>query len=1518
MINFSDDTSQPFSAADVRGVLLTNTDSVAAFYNETSWGQLTITGDVYGWYTLADTSATCDKFTWASQADAAAASAGVDLSAYDYVHMYFPMSSACMAGLGEMSGRRSWINDYYGTLTAAHELGHNLGFQHAMAYNCTSNGLPVAIAPDVGTCLIQPYGDPSSLMGGGLRDLNLDERDQMGWLATANIRTVTSSGTYSLAPLYPQNSTAVKGIRIPHDSNADLLLEFRQPYGVFDQFDRPSPFVNGVIVRLEFPGIPETFLLDNTASTSTFDDAPLAVGRSFYDPTSSVKVTTVSVTSSGAQAHIDFSPNMSPPSLTAPAVSPKAAKPGAAISVSSTASGPNQIARVSLTVDGALSTPLQATDGVFDGSTEAVSGRIGVPAGQVTSSDTNSCAVLTDHTVRCWGSDRSGQLGDGKDGYGRLSNFPAAVLGINDASAVTVGGTHACAIVAAGGVKCWGWYQGSLGGDVLTPTSIPGLVGATAIAAGDAHTCAIVTDGAVVCWGWNYYGQLGDGTTTDSATPVQVSGLSGATAISASNEQTCAIVAGGSVECWGWNYYGQLGDGTTTDSSTPVAVKDISGALVLSAGDYSTCALLSHGVVKCWGSNSDGQLGNGTTADSATPVTVAGLGTAATAVGVGGFQTCALISGGSVRCWGSNQDGELGDGTFVSSLTPVAVAGLTDAVSISLGQRHGCALRSGGTAMCWGANSLFGQLGDGSQTTSGVPVPVSGIWALGVGTHQICIRAMDEYATTTPAPGSCGSLVVANKPAAPDGVSAARGNKLAVVQWNPASDGGSPVTSYAVSSDPDARTCTTTGATNCTVTGLTNGTPYTFKVTATNLVGTGPASTASLSVTPAPVPDAPKGMIATRGNASATVTWTAPANNGSPISLYTVTSAPGGKKCTSALALSCSVSGLANGTSYTFTVTATNAIGTGVSSLPSNAVTPAAAPGAPTGVKALAYDASALVSWSAPAANGSAITGYTVASSPGGKSCTTTGALSCTVPGLVNGTPYTFTVKATNGVGTGSASAPSNTVTPARVPGAPGGVTATGLDLSARVSWSAAAANGSRVTLYTATASPGGRTCTSAGALSCVIDGLTNKVTYSITVKARNSLGTGPASLPVSVTTRAGDSYFALTPSRVVSKLKLQANVASSFQVTGLFATDATRTVPAAATAVTGVLTVSGASSKGWLALTPLPDNAPKTSTINFPANDSRSTGVTVPLSPGGKLSVTYGAPGGKTAYATFDVTGYFVPGTAGSTYVALTPNRILDSRPTAGVHTNTGLTSGLSAGIPKSFQVTGRTSSSATNVPTSAIAVTGTLTVTSQTAAGFMTLEPTGLVTPPTASLYFPKGDNRATGLTAMLGPGGKLSLTYTSSTATATTHVIFDVTGYFAPGAAGAMYVPLTPNRILDDRPAYRNGLAAALKSHTAATFAIANRTPRVGTTNVPMGAVAVTGTLTVTGQTAAGWLALTLSPNNNPITSSLNFPVGDNRATGVTVPITSAGKISITYGATKGATTYAIFDVTGYFVR
>jgi 6-phosphogluconolactonase (cycloisomerase 2 family) len=278
------------------------------------------------------------------------------------------------------------------------------------------------------------------------------------------------------------------------------------------------------------------------------------------------------------------------------------------------------------------------------------------------------------------------------------------------------------------------------------------------------------------------------------------------------------------------------------------------------------------------------------------------------------------------------------------------------------------------------------------------------------------------------------------------------------------------------------------------------------------------------------VPSAPTDVVATPGHGQATVSWTAAADHGSAITGYTVTSSPDAMTCSTQGATQCTVPGLTNGTAYTFTVIATNGVGTSQASDASNSVTPTATvPGAPTGVTATPGDSQVTVSWTAPATTGgSAITGYTVTSSPESKTCTpASGATQCIVTGLTNGTFYSFSVVATNDVGPGPASDPSQPTAPtagATVPSAPTNVTATAGDGQAVVSWTAATVvNGPAVTGYTVTARVGGvvvRNMASGGSsTSATMTMLTNGTTYTFTVTATNPVGDSPASTPSAAVT---------------------------------------------------------------------------------------------------------------------------------------------------------------------------------------------------------------------------------------------------------------------------------------------------------------------------------------------------------------------------------------------------------------
>ena len=342
----------------------------------------------------------------------------------------------------------------------------------------------------------------------------------------------------------------------------------------------------------------------------------------------------------------------------------------------------------------------------------------------------NTCALTSGGGVRCWGANSAGQAGNGTT---TESLVPVDVSGLaSGVSAIATGGYHTCALLSGGGVKCWGVNLfGQLGNSSTTDSNVPvdvsGLAsGVSAISAGFHHTCAISSDGGVTCWGANEFGQLGNGTTANSNVPINAKGLAtGVSAIAAGHEHTCALTWGGRVQCWGSNGSGQLGNGTTTTSSVPVDVSRLAGGVsAIAAGSRHTCALTSGRGIRCWGMNGFGQLGNGTTIDSNTPVDVSGLASGVSAIAAGAEHACVLTLGDAVKCWGSNWAGQLGDGSLTDSLVPGDVASLTSGVSaIAVGYRHTCALLSGGGIKCWGEDA-GGPLGNGSTTGSRVPVDV--------------------------------------------------------------------------------------------------------------------------------------------------------------------------------------------------------------------------------------------------------------------------------------------------------------------------------------------------------------------------------------------------------------------------------------------------------------------------------------------------------------------------------------------------------------------------------------------------------------------------------------------------------------------------------------------------------------------------------------------------------------------------------------------------------------------------
>lgn len=371
-----------------------------------------------------------------------------------------------------------------------------------------------------------------------------------------------------------------------------------------------------------------------------------------------------------------------------------------------------------------------------------------VTAKQVVAGYVSTCAITDAGGVKCWGRNDVGQLGNNSV---EDSGTPVDVIGLNSGvNSIAVGYKHACALTSTGGVKCWGLNRsGQLGNnsttDAKTPVDAVGLTsGVRAITAGWEHTCALMSAGGVKCWGQNGFGQLGNNSTENSKTPVDVATLgSGVSFVVTKGDFTCAITNLGAAKCWGDNASGQLGNNSTSTAKTPVDVATLSSAVSsIAVTTFEACAILTTGVVKCWGGYGENA---GETFGSKTPVEVPALsGKMTTLVGTVN-NLCGITKTSALQCWGSNYAGQLGNGERTNretpKETPAEVIGLGSGVTAaSGGWGHICAIANA-SLKCWGANDS-GQVGNGRMASSALPIPVVGISgdtnAIGGGGFHVC------------------------------------------------------------------------------------------------------------------------------------------------------------------------------------------------------------------------------------------------------------------------------------------------------------------------------------------------------------------------------------------------------------------------------------------------------------------------------------------------------------------------------------------------------------------------------------------------------------------------------------------------------------------------------------------------------------------------------------------------------------------------------------------------------------
>ena len=482
---------------------------------------------------------------------------------------------------------------------------------------------------------------------------------------------------------------------------------------------------------------------------------------------------------------------------------------------------------------------------------------------KVSNGSYHSFGLTSDGRIYAWGRNTSGELGIGTT-LAR-SNVPIAVKTTGtpmDGKVVKqvegggrYEGSHSIALASDGTVYTWGLNQyGQLGNNTTTNSRSPiavqvagtPLAGKTIvqIAAGADHSLALDSDGALYAWGSNAYGQLGNGTTTNSSVPVAVkiagTPLAGKTIvqIAAGANHNMVLTSDGAVYTWGWNYHGQLGNNTKTNSNTIVAVQTISTPIAgkkivkIAAGQGHSLALTDDGMVYAWGRNDTGQLGNNATTDAMLPVAVTVTGTPMSnktivEIASGARHSLAIDSSGKVYAWGRNGSGQLGNNSTVNALTPVAVQAPADKNIIQVSGSgwlgaSSSALASDGTVYSWG-RGFDGQLGDGTNNDSSVPVITT-------------INLVDT-------------------PSTPTHVMAKPGDTTAIISWQaPIVSGGQNITGYVLQYQAVGASSWTTinvaaAATSHTITGLTNDQTYRIRLAAKITAGTGDFSNVVL-VTP--------------------------------------------------------------------------------------------------------------------------------------------------------------------------------------------------------------------------------------------------------------------------------------------------------------------------------------------------------------------------------------------------------------------------------------------------------------------------------------------------------------------------------------------------------------------------------------------------------------------------------------------------------------------------------------------
>ncbi|MFZ4719651.1 MAG: fibronectin type III domain-containing protein [Ilumatobacteraceae bacterium] len=1177
------------------------------------------------------------------------------------------------------------------------------------------------------------------------------------------------------------------------------------------------------------------------------------------------------------------------------------------------------------------------------------------------------CAVLDTHQLKCWGNNDSGQLGLGDtvsrgDGVGELGDaLPTVDLGPDaDVSAVAAGLFHTCAIVTVHSVKCWGdnahgqlatgdtldlgdqsgemgdalptvvndidvfvtgivalsnsscWYEYGLtarcwganghgqlamqsAGDKLGPI-LTDVLFTHAMAGGDQHMCW-VRDGAVRCSGLNDSGQLGVGDTVDRGdvpnsgtyTTVDLRQVETPTKIVAGGSHSCFLLAGGRVRCVGYNASGQLGLGDTVNrGADPSTVGDAvptvdlgtgRHATDIDAGESSVCAILDNGTVKCWGSNAFGQLGVGDTTDRGDgpgemgdnlPTVALGTGRTAVAISVGRYHACAILDNGTVKCWGSGNSGRLGNentvdigdqpGEMGNSLPTVNLGTGRTAKRITAGYVETCAILDNDALKCWGYNS-WGVLGQGDKALRGHTPGTMGdnlpAIDLGTGRHAVQVEAyLSACALLDNGTVKCWGM----------NESGIGGQGDVAIRGDGPGEMGDNLPSVPLGTGRTATSIVMGYQSACAV--LDNAAMKCWGNNSGGQAGTDDA--VSRGDNPGEMgdnlPAAKLGGVAAVALASGDYHRCVLLGNGRT-------------RCFGwnnfgqlSLGLTDYMSGNFVGSMATAPYAEVGGILNRILPLP-------ARPGVTASVVPTVGIDQVALQWAAPASDGgAAITGYRVEkSTDDGVHWTTaiantaTATNAATVTGLANGTAHRFRVAAINAKGAGPVSLPSASVVPAGVPAAPAGLVATPGDGQVSLTWSVPASNGRTIVGYTIQKSvDNGATWTAAGGTtspSVTVSGLANFTPVRFRVLASNSMGNGTASAATAAVTPVTTGYWPLKPARLADTRTGAKTVDGTFAAGGALKAGRVMTlrvggrggVPTGAKAAVLTVMVTKPSAKGSVSVYPCGSARGAATTVSFAAGATVSNSVMAKIGTNGNVCLWSSA----ATQLVVDVHGIHPSGN-GST--PLNPARLLSN-------------GSIAAGKAISVKVTGRA-----GVSTTAKAVTLNVTAVAPIAATKITVFACGSTRPSLATINVKAGATVSNMTITKVGTGGAICVH--SSTAT---KVHVDVLG--AHGTSS--FKSVAPTRL-------------ATKAMTAkSTLTVVT----AGKAGIPAGTRAAVVNVTVSKAAVAGSLTVYACGTSRPATTSVAYAAGTTVSQTLVAGILTNGSLCVYSTAAATVTVDAV---------